>query len=174
MPISLVLNVIHGFFSLIYYGAVIIFGAVVAPRISKLSSEAVFELMTRLFPTILSFIEVSGMITVVFGAGEFLHYMIGYYKDGGIQEVTYVLFSTGWGVCVFVGALFGIVGFTVGLLIGRYFETLFKLYRSVDPATVDQIHLVENKLRFYSLLGTALLTITVIFMILAVSFLPLP
>ncbi len=174
VPISFILNVLHGFFSLIYYGAVMIFGVVVAPRISKLSNETVNDLMYNLFPTLVSFIEATGMITVVFGAGEFIHYLIGYYRAGGMAEVYHVLFSTGWGICIFSGAILGIIGFSIGLFIGHYFERLFKLFKSIDPKSIDEIELLQNKLKFYSIFGASLLTITVILMILGVSFLQLP
>ena len=174
VPISFILNVMHGFFSLIYYGSVMIFGVIVAPRLSKLSNETVNDLMYNLFPTLVSFIEATGMITIVFGAGEFIHYLIGYYRSGGISEVYHVLFSTGWGICIFSGAILGIIGFSIGLLIGHYFEKLFKLFRSIDPESIDEIKLVQGKLKYYSTFGALLLTITVILMILGVSFLPLP
>lgn len=174
VPISFLLNAIHGFFSLIYYGAILIFGAVVAPRLSKLSESTVSELMTAVFPTLLSFIEASGMITIVFGAGEFFFYMIRYYRDGGLNEVASILFSTGWGICVFSGAILGIIGFSIGLLIANNFEKIFKLYKSLNPSSVYDIKLLQIKLRFYSILGAIFLTTTVILMVLAVSFLPLP
>ncbi|AWR96317.1 hypothetical protein DFR86_01325 [Acidianus sulfidivorans JP7] len=174
VPISFLLNVIHGFFSLIYYGAILIFGVVVAPKFSKLSEGTISELMSNVFPTLLSFIEASGMITIVFGAGEFFHYMIGYYKDGGLSEVGNILFSTGWGICVFSGAILGFIGFSIGLIIASNFEKIFKLYKSTNPESINQIQLLQIRLKFYSLLGAIFLTTTVILMILAVSFLPLP
>ncbi|ARM74797.1 hypothetical protein [Acidianus manzaensis] len=174
VPISFLLNAIHGFFSLIYYGAIMIFGVVVAPKFSKLSESTITDLMRSVFPTLLSFIEASGMITIVFGAGEFFHYMIGYYKDGGLNEVSTILFSTGWGICVFTGAILGFVGFSIGLIIASNFEKIFKLYKSIDPSSINEIQFLQIKLRFYSILGAIFLTVTVILMILAVSFLPLP
>lgn len=151
-----------------------IFGVVVAPRLSKLSNETVNDLMSNLFPILVSFIEASGMITIVFGAGEFIHYLIGYYRSGGINEVYHVVFSTDWGICIFSGAILGIIGFSIGLLIGHYFERLFKLFKSIDPASIDEISILQNKLKYYSTFGAIFLTIAVILMILGVSFLPLP
>ena len=173
VPINFALNVIHGFFSLIYFGAVMIFG-VFGSRLSSLSEGTVSDLMLTVFPAVKTFVEVSGMITVVFGAGEFLLYMIGYYKDGGIGDVEKVLFSTGWGLSVFVGAILGIIGFSIGLLIARNFERLFRLYKSLDPSAFYEIKAVQGKLRVYSVVGLSFLTLSVIFMIIAVSFLPLP
>lgn len=173
VPITFLLNVIHGFFSLIYYGAVVAF-AILLPRLPKLSESTVYELMTLILPTFLSFIQTSGMITIVFGAGEFLFYMIGYYKAGGFAEVSYILFSTGWGICVFSGAIIGFIGFSVGLFIARNLERLFKLYRLTDPSTIYEIKQILARLSFYSTLGAGFLTIAVILMVLAVSFLPLP
>lgn len=173
VPISFLLNVIHGFFSLIYYGAVIAFG-ILAPRLSRLSESTAHELMTTILPIFLSFIESSGMITIVFGAGEFLFYMIGYYRSGGFAEVSHILFSTGWGICVFSGAILGFIGFSIGFLIASNLEKLFKLYKSVDPSSIYEIKPIQAKLSFYSTLGAGFLTIAVILMVLAVSFLPLP
>ncbi len=174
VPISFILNVLHGFFSLIYYGSVMVFGVIVAPRLSKLSNETVNDLMHTLCPTLVSFIEATGMITIVFGAGEFIHYLIGYDREGGISEVYHVLFSTGWGICIFSGAILGFIGFSMGLLIGHYFERLFKLFKSIDPESIDEITILQNKLKYYSTFGAIFLTMAVILMILGVSFLPLP
>lgn len=174
VPISILLNVVHGFSALIYFGGVMLFGAVFAPKLSKLSSSTVFELMRDVFPSVLSFAEAVGLLTMVFGAGEFIHYMLGYYRAGGTSLVYHVLFSTPWGASVFSGAVIGLAGFLVGVKIASIFETLFKLYRSTDPARIDEIRLLEMKLRFYSLVGMVLLTTTVLLMVLAVSFLPIP
>ncbi|AWR98469.1 hypothetical protein [Metallosphaera hakonensis] len=173
-PISILLNVVHGFSALIYFGGVMLFGAVFAPKLTRLSSSTVFELMREVFPTVLSFVEAVGLLTMVFGAGEFIHYLIGYYLAGGFSLVYRVLFSTPWGASVFSGALLGLAGFVVGIKIASTFETLFKLYKSTDPSKIDQIKLLEIKLRFYSLVGMVLLTMTVLLMVLAVSFLPIP
>ncbi|QIW22974.1 hypothetical protein EWF20_01560 [Sulfolobus sp. S-194] len=173
VPINFLLNVIHGFFSLIYFGAVLIFG-LFGPKLSKLSEGTVSDLMLTVFPNLMSFIEASGMITIVFGAGEFFFYMIGYYRNGGIIEVEKILFSTGWGLCVFIGGILGIIGFSMGLYIASNFEKLFKLYKSLDPSVADDIRVTQSKIRLYSVVGLAFLTLTVIFMVLAVSFLPLP
>ncbi|MEL9969897.1 MAG: hypothetical protein QXF16_03450, partial [Metallosphaera sp.] len=83
VPISILLNVVHGFSALIYFGAIMIFGAVFAPRLARLSSSTLYELFKEIFPPVLSFAEAVGLLTMIFGAGEFLHYMIGYYQLGG-------------------------------------------------------------------------------------------
>ncbi|BFH73149.1 hypothetical protein SJAV_10930 [Sulfurisphaera javensis] len=173
VPISFLLNVVHGFFSLIYFGAVMIFG-VFGPRLSKLSEGSIYELMTQIFPPLMSFIEATGMITIVFGAGEFLFYMIEYYREGGISEVESIILSTDWGFCIFIGGILGIIGFSIGLIIAHNFERLFKLYKSVNPEVADEIKVTQLRLKFYSVLGMSILTLTVILMVLAVSFLPLP
>ncbi|ABP95125.1 hypothetical protein HA72_0954 [Metallosphaera sedula] len=174
VPISILLNVVHGFSSLVYFGGVMLFGAVFAPKLAKLSNSTVFELMRDVFPSVLSFAEAVGLLTMVFGAGEFLYYMLEFYRSGGLSEVYRVLFSTPWGASVFSGALIGLVGFLVGVKIASIFERLFRLYRSVDPSKIDEIRVLEMKLRLYSLVGMVLLTTTVLLMVLAVSFLPLP
>jgi hypothetical protein len=170
VPINFILNVIHGFFGMIYYGAVLLFG-LFFPKLEKLEKEE--EILTSLFPSLVSFIESTGMITVVFGAGEFIHYMIGYYKDGGMQVVQKVLL-TGWGFSILVGGILGLAGFFVGLNIAFLFERIFKAYKSIDPSSIEEINMLKEKLSFYSKLGAILLTLSVIFMILGVSFLPLP
>ncbi len=168
VPINFILNVIHGFFGMIYYGAVLLFG-LFYPKVEKVGDE----LLTNVFPTLVSFIESTGMITVVFGAGEFIHYMIGYYKDGGIQEVQKILL-TGWGFSILLGGILGLAGFFIGLNIGFLFERMFKAYKSIDPSSIEEVKKIKSKLSFYSKLGAVLLTLAVIFMILGVSFLPLP
>lgn len=173
VPINFALNVIHGFFSLVYFGAVLIFG-VFGSRLSRLSESTVSDLMMTVFPGIKTFVEVSGMITMVFGAGEFLLYMVGYYRQGGMVVVEGVLFSTGWGLSVLVGAVLGLVGYSMGLLINRNFERLFRLYRSLDPSVFEEIKEIEARLRVYSVVGMSFLSLAVVCMIVAVSFLPLP
>ena len=173
VPITFLLNTIHGFFALIYFGSVMVFG-IFGPKLSKLSEGTIYEILSQIFPPLMTFIEASGMITIVFGAGEFTFYMIHYYRDGGIPQVENVIFSTGWGECVFIGAILGIVGFSIGLYIAHNFEKLFKLVKSLDPSVADEIKITQYKIRFYSLLGLSFLTLTVILMVLAVSFLPLP
>ncbi|MEM0064579.1 MAG: hypothetical protein QXR57_04185 [Metallosphaera sp.] len=174
VPISILLNVVHGFSALIYFGAIMIFGAVFAPRLARLSSSTLYELFKEIFPPVLSFAEAVGLLTMIFGAGEFLHYMIGYYQLGGTSLVYTVLFSTPWGASVLSGAIIGLVGFLVGVRIATLFERLFKLYKSTNPSSLDEIRVVEAKLRMYSLIGMVLLSATVLLMVLAVSFLPLP
>ena len=173
VPITFLLNTIHGFFALIYFGSVLVFG-VFGPKLSKLSESSLYDILTQIMPPLMSFVEASGMITVVFGAAEFTFYMIEYYKDGGISAIENVIFSTGWGESVFIGAILGIIGFSMGLYIAHNFEKLFKLAKSLDPSVVDEIKITENKIKLFSLIGTLFLTLSVILMILAVSFLPLP
>lgn len=155
---------------MIYYGAVLLFG-LFFPKLEKVENEG--EFLTTLFPSLVSFIESTGMITVVFGAGEFIHYMIGYYKDGGMQEVQKVLL-TGWGFSILLGGILGLAGFLVGLNIGFLFERIFKAYKSIDPSSIREVEKLKAKLSFYSKLGAVLLTLAVILMILGVSFLQLP
>ncbi|QKQ99019.1 hypothetical protein GWK48_00180 [Metallosphaera tengchongensis] len=174
VPISILLNVVHGFSSLIYFGAVMLFGAVFAPKLSKLSESTLFELMRDVFPSVLSFAEAVGLLTMVFGAGEFIHYMIGYYLEGGMGKVYQVIFGTPWGASIFTGAITGLIGFLVGVKIASTFESMFKAYRSSDPRKADDLKALKVKLRFYSLVGMVFLTATVLLMVIAVSFLPLP
>ena len=173
VPITFLLNTIHGFFALIYFGSVLVFG-IFGPKLSKLSESNLYEILTQIMPPLMSFIEASGMITIVFGAAEFTFYMIQYYRDGGIIQIEKVIFYTGWGESVFIGAILGIIGFSMGLYIAHNFEKLFKLAKSLDPSVVDEIKLTQDRIRFFSLIGAIFLTLSVILMILAVSFLPLP
>ncbi len=172
VPISFALNVIHGFFGLIYYGATTMFGVVIAPKLSKVSSETVRELRNFL-PSAVSFIQSAGIITIVFGAGQLIHYLIGYYEGGGMSDVYHVLFGTGWGVSVFVGGIFGIAGLLMGAFVKRDMDRLMQVYRGILPDD-EVLDKERGNLRRDSLLGTALLTVSVIFMLVAVTFLPLP
>ncbi|MUN28955.1 hypothetical protein [Sulfuracidifex metallicus] len=173
VPISFALNVVHGFFGIIYYGATTVFGIAIAPRLAKLSSEAIRELMKGFLPSVLSFIESSGIVTIVFGAGQFLHYMIGYYKAGGMPEVESVLFSTGWGISILLGGIIGLFGFLVGLSVRKDINKLASVYRNILPDDA-QVNEVKTNLMKVSLIGTTLLTISVILMLVGVTFLPLP
>lgn len=130
---------------MIYYGAVLLFG-LFFPKLEKLEKEE--EILTSLFPSLVSFIESTGMITVVFGAGEFIHYMIGYYKDGGMQVVQKVLL-TGWGFSILVGGILGLAGFFVGLNVAFLFERIFKAYKSIDPSSIEELDMLKGKLSFY-------------------------
>ncbi|NON62969.1 hypothetical protein [Acidianus sp. RZ1] len=174
VPISIILNEIHGFFALIYFGSVMVFGIAVVPRIGKLSEGTVGEMARIFFPPILSFVEATGMVTVVFGAGEFLHYLLGYYRLGGMKEVYGIIFGTTWGLSILVGGILGLIGFFIGFFIAHYLERIFKLFRSLDPSTEVEIEMIQKRLNFLSIIGAVLLCITVILMILAVSVLPLP
>ncbi len=172
VPIAFALNVIHGFFGLIYYGATTLFGIMIVPKLGKVSAESVRELRSFL-PGVVTFIQSSGIITIVFGAGQFLHYMIGYYKGGGLGEVYGVLFGSGWGLSVLIGGIFGILGLLTGGLVKRDMDRMMSLYRNILP---DDEMLVQARksLQRSSMIGTILLTISVILMLVAVTFLPLP
>ncbi|WP_054846239.1 hypothetical protein [Sulfuracidifex tepidarius] len=129
--------------------------------------------LRNFLPGIVTLIQSSGIITIVFGAGQFLHYMIGYYKGGGMGEVYAILFGSGWGLSVLVGGVFGFIGLLIGGLVKRDMDRMMSLYRNILPDD-EMLMQARKSLQRSSMIGTVFLTISVIFMLVAVTFLPLP
>ncbi len=168
LPLSLTLGVLtflHVFSAICYLGSVITFGLVIGPQLLKIAPSSANEFLAKVGPRFVRFSEGFAGLTILFGV-----ILLGATIEGDFSRLS---LSTAWGLSMSAGISTALLAFIVGIAI-------------VTPATKRLIGYAQGqlanpgppppemmktaaRLTKSSMVGMALLIITVVFMVAAAS-----
>ena len=155
-----VLSILHVMFGALFFGAVIVLNAAVAPLVITLPFGAMREFITKFWARMARLLHTAIGGTALFGI---LLYIAGdFHSEGGVN-----------GMLLDTGALLGLLAIIIGE--GLQIPTISKLVKSVnqDPTqqsfTPDQQRLL-NRVKVNGLIGLILVALAVVCMIASASY----
>ncbi|MDE1854036.1 MAG: hypothetical protein KGI38_09890 [Thaumarchaeota archaeon] len=159
-----VLTWLHIFSVVGWFGAAMIFLMVVEPSLPKLSPQTNGELVLKLFPRFVRFVQTFATLTLVFGISLALA------TSNGDLALFWV--GSTWGMYVSIGASFGIATFLlVFLLLAPSVKKLGKLVVQMQqnpgqPPPLE-FHQVQERLKLGAPSAVIMLSIALVFMVAA-------
>lgn len=159
-----ILTWIHVFSVVGWFGAALLFLMVIEPSIPKLSPQASSELVLKVFPRFVRYVQVFATLALVFGVALAL----------AISDGNFLLFGfgSGWGLDVTLGGSFGVVTYLlVFLLLAPSVTSLARmvaqLQQNPGQPPPPEFHAVQERLRYGAPSAVVLLSMAMVFMVAA-------
>ncbi len=156
----IVLRLIHVFSGVFWVGSALLMAGFITPAVAATADAGqkfMFHLATKSRFTIA--MTSSAVLTVL--AGAWLYWI----NSGGLTS-GWTGSATGWGFSI--GAIFGIIGFVFGALVGKTIGTLGKITSQVQgkPTSdqMSQIQIAQKQLNTFTILDTIPLILALICM----------
>lgn len=159
-----VLTWFHVFSVVGWFGAALVFLVVIEPSLPNLSPQTSGEIILKVFPKFVRYIQVFAVLTLVFGIALALIMSNG--------DLTLFGLGSAWGLDVTIGASFGFATFLlVFLLLTPSVEKLGKIVvqmqqNPLQPLPVE-FHIVQERLKFGAPTAVLLLSLAMVFMVAA-------
>jgi uncharacterized membrane protein len=148
-----------------WLGAVMVFGMVIGPSLSKLSGSARGEFMAKVAPRFVNYIEIFSIMTLIFGVG-----MLAVIADGSMSIIS---LSTTFGLCISIGAILALVA--VALAFAVVVPATHKIVRISQSMLQNpgpppaELMAASNRLKVGSTTAMVLLIIVTVFMVAAAT-----
>jgi len=158
---NVILTFLHIFFSVGWLGASLFFTVVIGPLLMKLSAPTRGELMTKLVPRLVRYVNIFSGLTLLLGV--FLAF--------GIVGSRLELLSPAnpWALNITTGATLGLLAALIGsLVVGRTARRMSRMVERLmqNPAQPPPPEMagLQNRLRTWSTVALVLLVLSLVFM----------
>jgi uncharacterized membrane protein len=162
--INAVLAWLHIFTSIGWMGTAMFFVMVMGPLMPHLSPATLGELALKLFPRLTRFIFTFATLTLLFGVS------LAFGKAGARLEL--LAPDNPWGFRITIGALLAAISYLLSLMITiptakKMVRLVQEMQRSQQKDPPQEMFVLQNRIRAASIIVLLMLTVVLIFMVLA-------
>lgn len=152
---------LHVFAAIGWLGAVMVFGMVIGPSLSKLSGPSRTEFMAKVAPRFVLYIESFSVMTLIFGVA-----MVAVIADGNFSIFS---LSTTLGLCISIGAALALVAVVLAFTVvvpatRRIIRISLSMMQNPGPPPPELVA-ASKRLRVGSTLAMVLLILVTVFMV---------
>ena len=150
------LRLLHILPGVIWVGGIIFFAFVLQPALLKTGSEHFGPVMQKLVKPMQALIHSSAWMTMIFGLAMAFR----------VRDPLFdFLWSTNWGIAIFLGFVTAVVGYGLGVISGRYSKKIISVsaVTSQDPEARD----LQNRAMMFSKMSALLVVLSVVTMAIA-------